>query len=244
MTETALRAMHLENGAHVTVKEDSFVTDSARKYAAERGILLSDTSVPSDGDSKWERMTREAIDTAAKFPFVDDITGEPYEKKPEDMTHIRGNRLVKKTDKRIAFRGKIDNLESEILILLYECDRYGKTEALGKLSEILELSKMILAAEVKDEELPTFRIFGMDEKELRSASHNVMKSMGVEHPIPDYHMGILCMKLNRLRTLVRETELFAVNAFPDGERNDIVLALNRMSSAVYLIFLEEMKNHG
>ena len=41
LTETALRAMHLNSGDTVTVEKDSFVTESARRYAAERGIRIA-----------------------------------------------------------------------------------------------------------------------------------------------------------------------------------------------------------
>ena len=242
LTETALRAMHLNSGDTVTVEKDSFVTESARRYALERGIRIAGQE---DAPAKegWQRMTRTKIDRTAEYPYVDDRTGRGYKTKPEGMTHLYGNRLVPKTDPRIAFRGQIDSLEAEILLLQYECDKYGERDTLKKLGEILELARMILGAEVKQEPLPDFRLFGMTEQELRTASQNVRESMGMDHPVPDYRMGALCVKLNRLRTQVRETELYAARAFPDGAREDIILALNRMSSAVYLLFLEGVKKH-
>lgn len=236
LSETSLRASHPEKGSAVTVDKDTFITETARRYAEERGIRII--------RSEWKQMARERIDTTADYPYVDDESGQKYREKPEGMTHISANRLVRKNHPRIAFRGKLDYLQSEIILLQYECDHYGEKGMLGKLSELLDLTRQILSCEVKDEPMPEFRLFGMDAGQLRHASHDVMSSMGIEHPIPDYRMGILCAKLNRLRTIVRETELSAVNAFPDDERKDIVLALNRMSSAVYLLFLEGVKKHG
>lgn len=236
LTETGLRAKHPQRGDTVTVDKDTVVTETARRYAEERGIRIA--------YSGYETMTRTRIDKNAPCPYVDAESGQPYREKPEGMTHISANRLVKKSHPRIAFRGKLDYLQSEIILLQYECDKYGQRGMLGKLGELLELTRTILACEVKEEPMPVFCLFGMDAETLRRASHDVMSSMGMEHPIPDYRMGILCAKLNRLRTIVRETELYAVNAFPDGERKDIILALNRMSSAVYLMFLEGVKQHG
>ncbi|MCL1952584.1 MAG: cobalamin adenosyltransferase, partial [Oscillospiraceae bacterium] len=64
------------------------------------------------------------------------------------------------------------------------------------------------------------------------------------HPVPHIGLGRLCLALNFLRTQVRETELAAANAFClEGgavERPDLLEALNRMSSAVYLLFLKEL----
>ncbi|MBQ3663498.1 MAG: hypothetical protein II914_05115 [Clostridia bacterium] len=241
LTETALRAMHLNSGDTVTVERDSFVTESARRYALERGIRIAGQEEPAhDG---WQRMTRTPVDRSKEFPFVDDRTGEGYREKPEGMTHLYGNRLVPKTDPRILFRGRIDSLQAEILLLQYECDKYGEQDTLLKLGEILDLTRKILGAEVKREPMPEFRLFNMTAEELKRASHDVKKSMGMEHPVPDYRMGALAVRLNRLRTQVREAELSAAQAFPDGSREDIVLALNRMSSAVYLLFLEGVKKH-
>ena len=46
------------------------------------------------------------------------------------------------------------------------------------------------------------------------------------------------MELNRLRTRVREAEIAAIRALP--ERTDILRAMNRLSSAVYVIFCRQL----
>jgi ethanolamine utilization cobalamin adenosyltransferase len=48
-------------------------------------------------------------------------------------------------------------------------------------------------------------------------------------------MGHLAASLNMLRTHVREVEIAAEMAFAEGERGDILMALNRMSSAAYIL---------
>ena len=242
LTETAIRAMHLNPGESITVEKDSFVTESARRYALERGIRLVTPEQAGDPEH-WQSMSRQRIDRESEYPYVDAATGKGLKSKPEGMTHLSGNRLVPKTDPRIAFRGKLDSLQAEVLMLQYECDKYGETGTRDKLGEILDLLRKVLGAEVNETPMPEFRLFGMNDKELRHASHNVKESVGIDHPVPDYRMGALCMKLNLLRTKVREAELYAANAFPDGSRGDIILALNRMSSAVYLLFLEGVKHH-
>ena len=52
--------------------------------------------------------------------------------------------------------------------------------------------------------------------------------------------SMISLQINRLRALARETELAAVRAFVDGEadrREDLVLALNRVSSFLYVLEL-------
>ena len=115
----------------------------------------------------------------------------------------------------------------------------GKPQLSEELEELLGYLRLILAAEVKDDALQPMNLLGMDSAGIRRASHHVKESIGIDHPIPAWKMGKLCASLNELRTQVRETELYAVNAFeydtPDA-RNDIIEGLNRLSSCVYILF--------
>ena len=51
-------------------------------------------------------------------------------------------------------------------------------------------------------------------------------------------MGRLCVEINSLRAQAREAEIAAVRAVP--ERLDILRAMNRLSSAVYVIFCRQL----
>ena len=54
-------------------------------------------------------------------------------------------------------------------------------------------------------------------------------------------MDLMLLRLNKLRSEVREVELEAVKAFKEEfkvDRMDIIQALNRMSSAVYIMMLK------
>jgi ethanolamine utilization cobalamin adenosyltransferase len=65
----------------------------------------------------------------------------------------------------------------------------------------------------------------------------------------EYGMGPLSLRLNLLRTCARETELAAVTAFRDPEhpsrclREDIVTALNRLSSLLYILIYKYLPAH-
>ena len=103
------------------------------------------------------------------------------------------------------------------------------------LGEVLEALRAVLAAEVKEEPLPPLTLFGLDGDGLRRVSHHVREELGIPHPIPEHTMGRMALTLNRLRTQIRETELAAAAAFP-GQREDLLLALNRLSSGIYILF--------
>jgi ethanolamine utilization cobalamin adenosyltransferase len=59
-------------------------------------------------------------------------------------------------------------------------------------------------------------------------------------------MGPLAARLNLLRTRVREAELLAVRVFGPGEdgRDDLILAMNRLSSALYWLFCRLVSGGG
>ena len=155
------------------------------------------------------------------------------------MTHLRGNLLVKKTHPRIAFRGQLDSLEAAILEAQALAHRQDAPDVRDDLGEVLERVRQVLGAEVKEEPLLEAALLGMDQEELRRASHDIRGRFGMDHPIPGWEMGELALRINTLRTRVREAELAAATAFEapgEAPRPDIIRELNRLSSAVYLIF--------
>ena len=157
-------------------------------------------------------------------------------KKPEHMTNLNAREMVCKTHPRIVLRGKLDTLESEILVLQASCKREWR----APLGDALRLTRAVLAAEVKEAPLPPWTLDGMGPEEVHRCSHHPEEFGFPGHILPAPEHGLLAARLNRLRALTRETELAAVQAFWDGQsvrREDIVLALNRLSSYFYVLQL-------
>ncbi len=151
--------------------------------------------------------------------------------KPEHMTHLNGDTLIPKTDPVIRFRGCIDALEAELLLCGLKMPRLRP-----QLQELLNLSRQLISADVLGEPVKNMTLLGLTEQELRAHSHFPQKYYGVAHFMPDFEDGETILYLNRLRTCIRSTELTAVEAHPT--RTDIIQALNRMSSAVYILMIK------
>ena len=209
------------------VEAGTVVTPAARDFLREHGIALVTDDPPA---------------TEHKSGFVVAATGETVSRKPEDMTHLYGNVLVEKDHPRIAFRGKLDSLEAKIMETQQIARAEGRPDLCGVLEEVLSFVKQILRSEVRAETLNEIRLMGLDGQTIRHMSHHVEEYFGIAHPTPSFTMGKLCVALNSLRTAVRETELQAVHAlderFVGGK--EIVEALNRLSSFVYLMFCGEV----
>ena len=169
------------------------------------------------------------------------LSGGYAEQKPEHMTHLNGDVLVSKTHPRILFRGKIDTLEAELLLCQTEVPEMEQ-----QLGEILELARNMVRCDVLEEPVKEAPLCGMTQQELRERSHRPQDFYGQPHFMPSAQDGRAVLRLNRARCAAREAELAAVAAFTDREgnptREDILRAMNRMSSMLYLLMIRRKAN--
>ena len=163
--------------------------------------------------------------------------GAFFREKPEHMTHLHGDVLVPKTHPRIRFRGAVDSLESSLLLGQLRCERYRK-----ELGEILNLARRLIRCEVMGEPISVDRLCDLTEDEMRRRSHRPQEFYGQPHFMPEVTDGAVILELNAIRCAVRAAELAAAEAFTDDvgrcSRGDILKALNRMSSMVYLLMID------
>jgi len=160
------------------------------------------------------------------------LSGGFMEEKPEHMTHLNGDVLVPKTHPRIAFRGAMDSLEAELLLCQVELPHLEK-----EVGEILTLARDVLRWEVLEEPVQERLLGGMTAQQLRERSHRPQDFYGQPHFMPAASDGMAVLRLNRLRCIARRAELKAVAAVP--QREDLLRAMNRMSSFVYILMIQE-----
>ena len=166
------------------------------------------------------------------------LSGAVFEEKPEHMTHLNAEYLVEKSHPRIAFRGGMDSLEAALLLAAAECDGMIRTQ----LEEALAYSRYLLGQEVLQAPIACKALGGMDEQQLRQRSHRPQDFYGKPHFMPEPGDGKALLLVNAARCKAREAELLAVKAFENKEglpeRPDLLKALNRLSSFLYLIMIE------
>jgi ethanolamine utilization cobalamin adenosyltransferase len=134
-------------------------------------------------------------------------------------------------------------LQSAVLDAQVAADADGARGLVGELGEILELARALVGAEVTGREVPPPRLFGMGSDELRDATHHTYELYGVPFMYPDVRQGPVIAKLSLARGVAREAELAMLAAFPPARgavtappaRADLAHALNRISSALYLL---------
>ena len=171
------------------------------------------------------------------------LWGGYTEEKPEHMTHLDGITLAPKTHPRIVFRGKLDSLEARLIACRLEAPEFDR-----ELGELLAYTRRLLRCEVLGEPVEEGTLLGMTEQELRCRSHFPQDYYGQTHFMPETADGPVMAQLNLARCAAREAELAAAAAFtgPDGQvtRLDLIRAMNRLSSAIYLLMIRQKRKEG
>ncbi len=200
-----------------------------------------DSLTPSARD--WLRQEKIEIlpaSLAAPEQYVLE-NGASFVKKPEHFTHLRGNILVSKTHPVIAFRGAMDTLEAELLLTQQAVPETVKSQV----GEVLALARNLLRWEVMEEPVQEAALCGLTQQQLREYSHRPQDFLGQPHFMPEAADGPAILQLNKARTAARAAELAATHAFVDAEgratREDLLQALNRMSSMLYILMIRLKK---
>jgi ethanolamine utilization protein EutL len=211
---------------------------AARAFAA---AVVDVAAAPTD-QARSARAAGEALSArpaggagAGRYKVL--ATGQRLNEKPEDLTHLRDDEsLVPKTHPRLLLRGKLDTLQGLLLDAQCAADLDEARGLVGELGEALELTRAIIGAEVLDQPLKPWKLGGLAAGELRYASHHTTELFGVPFMYPSVRQGPVVAKLYTARAYAREAELALYQGFPEGgERADLKLAMNRLSSALYLM---------
>lgn len=221
-----------------------YTEDSARANIRNRNgkrvFFLGEKDTLTPGARDFLRREKIDILPASQAPISEYRleNGAVLTRKPEHMTHLHGDVLVLKTHPRIAFRGAIDTLEAELLW----CQSIIKPPYSERIGEILAYARNLIRCEVLDEPVRQERLCGLTEAELRDRSHRPQDFYSQPHFMPSAADSKTVLALNKCRTAIRAAERTAARAFIDGQgnctRTDILQALNRMSSMVYILMIQ------
>lgn len=238
LTESTLRnILRNKKVSEYVVEKGAIVTPSAKQYLSDKNIRL----VIKGEEEEAPKASKEETKAEQKFmPKYEGINGGFYEEKPEYMTQLYGNKLVYKDNKRIIFRGKLDSLLAKILEAQVRLNLLKEKNALKDLEEVLIYVRDISECEILNKEFSKKILIGLNEDELRAYSHNPKKHLNCEHIFyPSYEMGEVVILFNSLRAQIREVEISALQCFKNAEgdisRADILRALNRLSSCLYIM---------
>lgn len=238
-------------GGELHLPTDSRLTPAARDLLAARKIRVRYTDeagrvyvdVATNGTDQDQRqrvhpLTSSATRQAAHCLLCQQVVDQ----KPDAMTHLDATTLVAKNDLRIAFRGRVDSAIAQAVLLQTQWQDETVAPTLqAMLADIRSALGNVLRCETLGETMAPITVGNFDEAQLHAVSHNPLKHLGHDHIVPALEHGITVARLNVLRTAIREAEVAGAQTFIDKDfsvrRSDLLQALNRLSSAVYVLML-------
>jgi ethanolamine utilization cobalamin adenosyltransferase len=253
ITESWLRDnFSLTPGTEVHLPASGRLTPAARAMLDERRIRVK--YVDETGRAYRESGAAEA-EAGTNLVQVHPLTGseqretpacqlcgQPVAHKPDALTHLDSQTLVPKNDPRIRLRGKLDSAIAYAVWAQAELDPRERESILaGWLADVRSGLGNVLRAEVTGEYLAPVRMGDLDEEAIHRLSHDPLRYFGHDHIVPEASQGTTLARLNLLRVQIREAEVAAADVYIDREFNvlrpDLMQALNRLGSAVYVLML-------
>lgn len=255
ITEIELRAqLKNKNFKSFVLNKGDRLTPAASQFLNDKHINIVCSDNVSNGglSQKEEKMKETKIDISnlqmPKEGYICLPSGKNVIDKPEHCTHLKGRILVSKNSPIIKFRGQLDLLEANFITCINQINLYGYKEMADDLTEFFLYLQKIMRAEVLDESLSFIDFKGWTDSEVREFSHYPDKYFGVKHILPNPKYGQIYGEVNKIRAMVRQLEIAAVEAFYNEnedicDRLDIILALNRLSSLMYIVICKFIGGH-
>ncbi|MCL4515856.1 MAG: cobalamin adenosyltransferase [Firmicutes bacterium] len=254
VTEAELRALLKEGPLpRLVVSPGTLVTPAAVQFIKDWKMEVVSGEEHSMNLSAGGGFSGDRQNGAPAVSYTCRHCGGTLAEKPEHFTHLRGQSLVRKDHPRVRLRGKLDTLQAFLIEAQVAAGTEGQGQGHGQagliadLEELLQYTRRVLAAEVKEAPFEEIRLMGLNAEEIRRHSHYPKDYYGVDHLLPGYQHGLVLSKINLARTLAREAEIVAVEAFVDSDgrvaREDLLRALNRLSSALYIIACRLVGGH-
>ncbi|WP_058913286.1 ethanolamine utilization cob(I)yrinic acid a,c-diamide adenosyltransferase EutT [Entomohabitans teleogrylli] len=246
VTEAWLRAHHsLSEGSEIHLPADCRLTPSARELLEARRLRVKFQDAqgrlfierPGEDGEAVRAAVHGLTSEATRRVACCELCRQAVSQKPDTLTHLNAGVMVAKNDPRLAFRAALDS--SIALTVWLQTEMHG--EVLVWLSDIRSLLGNIMRADALEETLAPQHIAGLDEADIHRLSHQPLRWLGHDHLVPEAVHGREVAQLNLLRARIRETEIQAAQTFIDGAfhvaRPDLLQALNRLSSAVYVAMI-------
>ena len=225
VTESELRELWQNGrGRLPAFPPETRFSDSARDFLREHQIE------PSHSD--WDKPGTFPVVLSGPVPV--DENGQPLTNKPEHLTQLDAGHFASKTNPRLVLRGRVDSLHAFVMLAAAKARGYQQAALAGHLDTLAAYCREIMSAEYNLRPAAPLTLLGKTEEELHEISHWPDRHLGIQHivPGPDDHEMLHWM--NVLRTQAREVEVVALEV---GQAANLPQALNRFSSAVYVLEL-------
>lgn len=220
---------------------------AAQDFLASQALEVHFEDAPSgaagiSGPADWDKPRSFPVILTGPVPVCSEC-GQPLPHKPEHMAQIDAGHFAPKTAARLVLRGRVDSLNAMVMLTAAEARRFQLPELGAALDTLAAYCREIMSAEYNLRPAASLVMLGKNENELHEISQWPGRHLGMAHIVPGPQDHEILHWLNVLRTQAREVEIVALTAFPPGGLDSdkvgasIIKALNRLSSAVYVLEL-------
>ncbi|HHW88705.1 MAG TPA: hypothetical protein GX400_21155 [Chloroflexi bacterium] len=196
-------------------------------------VAAAESAAPTSARADWDKPGVFPVVLSGDLPVCAEC-GQPVRHKPDHMTQLDAATFAPKTAPRLKFRGRVDSLHAFVMLAASIARRYRLDALARHLDTLAAYCREIMSAEYNARPVAPLVMAGMDEAQLHAISHWPDRHLGIDHIVPGADDHEMLHWLNVVRTQAREVEVVALEAFVPA---DLAHALNRLSSAVYVLEL-------
>ena len=164
----------------------------------------------------------------------------PVTKKPSQLTQLNAEHFAPKTHPRIILRGRVDSLHALTMLIQRVAKQEGELELARDLGTVAAYCRELTSAEYNERPVAQLNLKTWDAERIHKATHDPKGILGIDHLTIDENEPELQHWLNMARTMSREIEITAMQAFPNPHHPygaSICHAFNRLSSTYYFLQL-------
>ena len=227
LTEEDIKTRCSAPGSMLRLAADERLTPSASEYASRFRIEI----VQHCGTCAVEQTAKAEVSLDVRRPSVTTATA------CVPMTHLDAGSVVPKSHPRVEFRGKLDSLLATAILVRTQFDARNCIAPYLKecLDDVTTWIMCILTSDVSGEACIIKGMGGMDMDTVHTVSRDPDTYLGITPFVPDGSLGGNAALVNWLRALAREAEVAGAKCALG--REDVASALNRLSSALYVLLL-------
>jgi ethanolamine utilization cobalamin adenosyltransferase len=209
---------------------------SAQDFLKAHHLDVRFDEAPGASQPEWDRPGTFPVVLSGPLPVCAEC-GQPVKTKPDHMTQLDAGHFASKTTPRLKLRGRVDSLHALLMLTAACARRFQLMELAQQLDTLAAYCREIMSAEYNARPVAPLALMGRSEAELHDISHWPDRHLGLAHLVPGPDDHEILHWLNVVRTQAREVEVAALEAFPPPDPLHLARALNRLSSAVYVLEL-------
>ncbi len=208
---------------------------AAQDFLKSHGLTATMAAPPAVAGprAEWDKPGTFPVVLSGDLPLCAEC-GQPVHAKPEHMTQLDATTFAPKSAPRLKLRGRVDSLHALVMLAAAIARRYHLDAPARHLDTLAAYCREIMSAEYNARPVAPLTLVGMDEAQLHAISHWPDRHLGIEHIVPGAEDHEILHWLNVVRTQAREVEVVALESSVPA---DLAHALNRLSSAIYVVEL-------